>query len=97
MPEIELYQSVTQKVGQVSPDNLKELDALLSVFLQNGTAVKPVKKKRAPLKGIKTSPVYWLEQLAYPVASLPDATEYGCPSTVAVIHASGLLLTSSCG
>jgi hypothetical protein len=57
MTDIVLYQSVLQKLGQLNPNDLSQLDAFLSVLI-NGSAPK----KSKPIE--EQSPIFWLEELA---------------------------------
>jgi hypothetical protein len=60
MTDILLYQSVLQKLGQLNPKNLAQLDAFLSILIGHNVPTKT--EKTAPIEN--TSAVYWLEQLA---------------------------------
>ncbi|TAK45452.1 MAG: hypothetical protein EPO28_03675 [Saprospiraceae bacterium] len=57
MTDIALYQSILQKLGQITPQDLSVLDAYLTNLVSKE---KQAKKKPQALK----SPTYWLEQLA---------------------------------
>ena len=60
MTDAVLYQSVLQKLGQLNPRNLGQLDVFLSILIGHNS---PLKKEDTPLKEEKSA-VYWLEQLA---------------------------------
>lgn len=60
MTETVLYQSVLQKLGQLNPNNLSQLDAFLSVLIGQNV---PSKIDKTPLSK-NISAIDWLEQLA---------------------------------
>ena len=60
MTETVLYQSVLQKLGQLNPNNLSQLDAFLSVLIGQNAPSKIDKTTQSESK----SAVDWLEQLA---------------------------------
>jgi hypothetical protein len=60
MTDTFLYQSVLQKLAQLSPNNLAQLDAFLSVLLGHNTSIKTEKIETSNDK----SAIDWLEQLA---------------------------------
>lgn len=60
MTETVLYQSVLQKLGQLNPNNLSQLDAFLSVLIGQNVPSKIDKTEPSESK----SAVDWLEQLA---------------------------------
>ena len=60
MTETVLYQSVLQKLGQLNPNNLSQLDAFLSVLIGQNTPLKIDKNAQPESK----SAIDWLEQLA---------------------------------
>ena len=55
-----LYQSVLQKLGQLNPKDLSQLDTFLSILI--GRNVSPSIEPR--VKTDEKSAIYWLEQLA---------------------------------
>jgi hypothetical protein len=69
-----LYQSILQKLGQLNPNNLAQLDAFLSVLIGHN---QPTKTNKTPIIDSK-SPVDWLEQLAGigGVSSIEDPVEW---------------------
>lgn len=60
MTDTILYQSVLQKLGQLNPNSLAQLDAFLSVLLGHNTSPK-IDKTTEPNN---ISAIDWLEQLA---------------------------------
>lgn len=70
-----LYQSVLQKLGQLNPNSLSQLDAFLSVLIGHNNT--PAKTDKTPTIDSK-SPVDWLEQLAGigGVSSIEDPVEW---------------------
>jgi hypothetical protein len=60
MSDTILYQSVLQKLGQLSPSNLSQLDAFLSVLIGHNGSQKTEKITAEDNK----SAVDWLEELA---------------------------------
>ena len=60
MTDAILYQSVLQKLGQLNPRNLGQLDVFLSILIGHNS---PIEKEDTPPKEEKSA-VYWLEQLA---------------------------------
>jgi hypothetical protein len=74
MTDTLLYQSVLQKLGQLNPQNLSQLDAFLSVLIGHNAASKTGKM---PIIDSK-SPIDWLEQLAAigGVSSIEDPSEW---------------------
>ena len=60
MTDTLLYQSVLQKLGQLNPNSLAQLDAFLSVLI--GRA--PSSKTETIVQPDKQSAIDWLEQLA---------------------------------
>ena len=60
MSETVLYQSVLQKLGQLNPKSLSQLDAFLSILVGHNTATKTEKAATNERK----SAIDWLEQLA---------------------------------
>lgn len=60
MTDTLLYQSVLQKLGQLNPNNLSQVDAFLSVLIGHNTASQTEKMPTIDSK----SPIDWLEQLA---------------------------------
>lgn len=60
MTDTILYQSVLQKLGQLNPNNLSQLDAFLSILL--GHNVVP-KTEKIPIIEIKSA-IDWLQELA---------------------------------
>lgn len=63
MTEIALYQSVLQKLGQITPQDLSVLDAFLTSLVNQGKQAKSVHKSKKQPQPTQ-SPTYWLEQLA---------------------------------
>jgi hypothetical protein len=74
MTDTILYQSVLQKLGQLNPNNLSQLDAFLSVLIGNNT---PSKTGKATLIAPKSA-IDWLEELAAigGVSSIEDPVEW---------------------
>jgi hypothetical protein len=74
MTDALLYQSVLQKLEQLNPNNLAQLDAFLSVLIGHNP---PAKTSKTPTIDSK-SPVDWLEQLAGigGVSSIEDPVEW---------------------
>ena len=74
MTDTILYQSVLQKLGQLNPNNLSQLDAFLTVLIGHNTPSKT--EKGSPLEG--KSAIDWLEQLAAigGVTSIDNAVEW---------------------
>jgi hypothetical protein len=74
MADAILYQSVLQKLGQLNPKDLAQLDTFLSVLIGHNMPKKT--KKITPLDN--QSPIYWLEQLAQMggVSSIEDPVEW---------------------
>jgi hypothetical protein len=75
MTDTILYQSVLQKLGQLNPNSLAQLDAFLSVLIGHNT---PLPKTEKPLMLDSTSAIDWLEQLAAigGVSSIEDPVEW---------------------
>jgi hypothetical protein len=74
MSDTILYQSVLQKLGQLNPNNLSQLDAFLSVLIGHNTTSKTEKTPTPDNK----SAIDWLEQLAAVggVSSIQDPVEW---------------------
>jgi hypothetical protein len=74
MTDTILYQSVLQKLGQLNPNNLSQLDAFLSVLIGNNT---PSKTEKTTLIAPKSA-IDWLEELAAigGVSSIEDPVEW---------------------
>ena len=74
MTESILYQSVLQKLGQLNPNNLSQLDAFLSVLLGHNTIHKI---EKTPIIETKSA-IDWLEQLAQigGVSSIENPVEW---------------------
>ncbi|MDX2280337.1 MAG: hypothetical protein NW218_12190 [Saprospiraceae bacterium] len=74
MTDTLLYQSVLQKLGQLNPNNLSQLDAFLSVLIGHNTASQT---EMMPIIDSK-SPIDWLKQLAAigGVSSIEDPVEW---------------------
>ena len=74
MTETVLYQSVLQKLGQLNPNNLSQLDAFLSVLIGQNTPLKIDKNAQLESK----SAIDWLEQLAEigGIASIENPVEW---------------------
>jgi hypothetical protein len=74
MTDTVLYQSVLQKLGQLNPNNLSQLDAFLSVLIGNTTTSKTEKIPATDNK----SAIDWLEQLAAigGVSGIEDPVEW---------------------
>ena len=74
MTDTVLYQSVLQKLGQLNPNSLSQLDAFLSVLIGPTTPSKT--DKNTPLDS--PSAIDWLEQLAEMggVSSIKDPVEW---------------------
>jgi hypothetical protein len=74
MTDTILYQSVLQKLGQLNPNSLSQLDAFLSVLIGHNSVPKSEKKPTIDTQ----SPVDWLEQLAKigGVGSIEDPVEW---------------------
>jgi hypothetical protein len=72
MTDTILYQSVLQKLGQLNPNNLSQLDAFLSVLIGNN----PTAKTESSID--KKSAIDWLEQLAEigGISSIEDPVEW---------------------
>ena len=60
MSDTVLYQSVLQKLGQLDPNSLVELDAFLSVLIKHDSLTSPKDK----LAHKEKSAIDWLEELA---------------------------------
>ena len=75
MAEALLYQSVIQKLGQLNPNDLSQLDAFLSTLIGQ-------KKPKKSSKKVTLSPVDCLEQLAKEggISSIENPVEWQ-PST----------------
>ena len=75
MTDTILYQSVLQKLGQLNPNNLSQLDAFLSVLIGNNTTAKTDKAESSI---DKKSAIDWLEQLAEigGISSIEDPVEW---------------------
>ena len=74
MSDTILYQSVLQKLGQLSPNNLAQLDAFLTGLI--GYNSMPIKEKDTINED--KSAIYWLEQLAKinAMSSIEDPVEW---------------------
>jgi hypothetical protein len=74
MTDTILYQSVLQKLGQLPPSSLAQLDAFLSVLIGHNT---PPKIDKTPPINNKSA-IDWLEQLAEigGVSSISDPVEW---------------------
>ena len=74
MSDTILYQSVLQKLGQLNPNGLAQIDAVLSILIGHSTVPKT---ENAPQSEDK-SPIYWLEQLAKigGISSIEDPVEW---------------------
>lgn len=74
MTDTVLYQSVLQKLGQLNPSNLSQLDAFLTVLIGHNI---PSKTDKTPTIESK-SPIDWLEQLALigGISSIDDPVEW---------------------
>ncbi len=74
MSDTILYQSVLQKLGQLNPNNLSQLDAFLSVLI--GHNKSQITEKTTSLQG--KSAIDWLEQLAQidGLSSIQDPVEW---------------------
>ena len=74
MSDTVLYQSVLQKLGQLNPNNLSQLDAFLSVLIGNNTTSKI---EKTPTTNNKSA-IDWLEQLAAigGVSGIEDPVEW---------------------
>lgn len=74
MTDSVLYQSVLQKLGQLNPNSLSQLDAFLSVLMGTTTPSK-TEQDAAPNS---PSAIDWLEQLAEigGVSSIEDPVEW---------------------
>ncbi len=74
MSDTILYQSILQKLGQLNPKNLSQVDALLSVLIRHNTAPKTKKNHQID----DQSPIYWLEKLAEigGISSIEDPVEW---------------------
>ena len=74
MSDTVLYQSILQKLGQLNPKALSQVDAILSVLIGHNTL--PKTEKNHPTDD--TSPIYWLEQLAEigGISSIEDPVEW---------------------
>jgi hypothetical protein len=77
MTDIALYQSVLQKLGQVTPQDLSILDAFLTNLVNQGKQAKATGKSKKAINATQ-SPVYWLEQLAQSnaFAGIEDPVEW---------------------
>jgi hypothetical protein len=60
MAEVVLYQSVIQKLGQLNPDDLSQLDAFLTALIGQSHN----KKRKKGSKDFTISPIDYLEALA---------------------------------
>jgi hypothetical protein len=60
MTEVIIYQSVIQKLGQLNPNDLSQLDAFLTALISQSAP----KKKKAKTAEIVLSPIDCLEELA---------------------------------
>ena len=60
MSDTVLYQSILQKLGQLNPKNLSQVDAILSVLIGHN----PSKRAELKLADNEKSAIYWLEQLS---------------------------------
>jgi hypothetical protein len=74
MTDTILYQSVLQKLGQLNPNSLSQLDAFLSVLIGNNS----VPKAKKTLNSNAKSAIDWLEELAAigGVSSIEDPVEW---------------------
>ena len=74
MTDTVLYKSVLQKLGQLNPSNLSQLDAFLTVLIGHNT---PSKKEKNSLSEGKSA-IDWLEQLAQmgAISSIEDPVEW---------------------
>jgi hypothetical protein len=74
MTDTILYQSVLQKLGQLNPNNLSQLDAFLSVLIGHNTTFKT---EEIPASDNKSA-IDWLEQLAAigGVSGIEDPVEW---------------------
>jgi hypothetical protein len=74
MTDTILYQSVLQKLGQLNPNNLSQLDAFLSVLIGHNSAPKAEKTPAF----VPKSAIDWLEELAAigGVSSIEDPVEW---------------------
>ncbi len=74
MTDTVLYQSVLQKLGQLNPNSLAQLDAFLSILLGHNSSPKTEKATEPN----STSAVDWLEQLAKmnSFSSIEDPVEW---------------------
>ena len=75
MTDTILYQSVLQKLGQLNPNNLSQLDAFLSVLIGNNPTAKTDKAESSI---DNKSAIDWLEQLAEigGISSIEDPVEW---------------------
>lgn len=74
MTDTILYQSVLQKLGQLNPNNLSQLDAFLSVLIGSNSTSKVEKMPPSDAK----SAIDWLEELSKigGVSSIEDPVEW---------------------
>ena len=74
MSDTILYQSVLQKLGQLNPNNLAQLDAFLTGLIGHKSTPSKEKNKVVADK----SAIYWLEQLAKTnaMSSIEDPVEW---------------------
>ena len=74
MTDTILYQSVLQKLGQLNPNSLSQLDAFLSVLIGTNSTPKAEKMPNSDAK----SAIDWLEELAKigGVSSIEDPVEW---------------------
>jgi hypothetical protein len=73
MAEAVLYQSVIQKLGQLNPNDLSQLDAFLTALIK-----ATPKKKKSKAADLVLSPIDCLEELAKigGVSSIENAEEW---------------------
>ena len=72
MSDAILYQSVLQKLGQLNPKELSQLDSFLSVLIGHNLS------KKTESTTNEKSAIYWLEQLAEidGISSIENPTEW---------------------
>ena len=75
MSDTILYQSILQKLGQLNPKNLSQVDAILSVLIGHNTSPSKTENNHPT---DDTSPIYWLEQLAEigGISSIEDPVDW---------------------